>query len=439
MSIARAVLIVGVVSVAGAALVAFASRTPAEVRAAKPGPGATAPSLGPHFTDEQIHRHAAYRGPAYLGFALGTVLEIVLLVVLARGPFPRLVDATEGLPGGWVPRALLLGAALALSTWLAQLPLSFVRGYSIAHAWGLSTQDAGGWLTDGLKAAGVGAIVAAVGVLAFFAAVRLFPGTWWLIGWAAFTALTVLFAFAWPIFIAPLFNQFTPVEDESIRSRVLGLAREANVDIDEVLVADASRRTTAENAYVAGLGSTKRMVLYDTLLEEAGEDETAYVVAHELGHEARDHVVKGVVVSSVGLLAGFGLLSVLASRESLWEWAGASGVGDLRALPVLALYLTVTTLTLLPAQNAVSRHFERQADSTAIRLTRDPDTGVRVFRRLAFSNIADLRPPAVAVWALYSHPPTDDRIRAVLDSQQAGSLGRDRPLALDSLDPSRDD
>jgi STE24 endopeptidase len=416
MSIARAVLIVGVVSVASAALVAFVSRTPAEVRAAKPGQEATNPSLGPDFTEEQISRHAAYRGPAYLGFALGTVLEIVLIVVLARGPFRRLVDATQGLPGGWAARALLLGAMLALATWLVQLPLSFVRGYAIAHAWGLSTQDAGGWLTDGLKAAGVGAVVAAVGVLSFFAAVRWFPRTWWLIGWVAFTALTAFFAFAWPILIAPLFNRFTPVEDESIRSRVLALAREADVDINEVLVADASRRTTAENAYVAGLGSTKRMVLYDTLLDAAGEDETAYVVAHELGHEVGDHVVKGVVVSSVGLLAGFGLLSLLASRESLWEWAGASGVGDLRVLPVLLLYLTLASLLLLPVQSAVSRHFERQADSTAIRLTEDPDTGVRVFRRLAFSNIADLRPPAVAVWALYSHPPIDDRIRAVLDS-----------------------
>jgi STE24 endopeptidase len=416
MSIARAVLIVGVVSIASAALVAFVSRTPAEVRAARPGPEATDPSLGPDFTEEHISRHAAYRGPAYLGFASGTVLEILLIVVLARGPFRRLADATQGLPGGWIARALLLGAVLALATWLVHLPLSFVRGYAIAHAWGLSTQDAGGWLTDGLKAAGVGAIVAAVSVLAFFAAVRWFPRTWWLIGWAAFTALTAFFAFAWPILIAPLFNRFTPVTDDSIRSRVLALAREANVDINEVLVADASRRTTAENAYVAGLGSTKRMVLYDTLLDAAGEDETAYVVAHELGHEVGDHVVKGVVVSSVGLLAGFGFLSLLASRESAWEWAGASGVGDLRALPVLALYLTVATLLLLPLQSAVSRHFERQADSTAIRLTEDPDTGVRVFRRLAFSNIADLRPPAVAVWALYSHPPVDDRIRAILDS-----------------------
>ena len=91
-------------------------------------------------------------------------------------------------------------------------------------------------------------------------------------------------------------------------------------------------------------------------------------------------------------------------------------MGDPRALPLLALYVTVVTLTLLPFQSAVSRHFESEADSTAIRLTEDPDTGVSVFRRLAFSNIADLRPPAVAVWALYSHPPTDERIRSVLRS-----------------------
>ena len=417
MSIVRAILIIGAISVASAALVAFVSRTPAEVRAAKPGPEATDPSLGPDFTDEQISRHAAYRGPAYLGFALGTLVEIVLLVALARGPFRRLADATEGLPGGWATRALLLGAALALATWLVGLPLSFVRGYAIAHAWGLSTQDAVGWLTDGLKAAGVGAVVTAIGALAFFAAVRWFPRTWWLVGWIAFTALTAFIVFAWPVLIAPLFNRFTPVEDQSLRARVVALAREANVDIDEVLVSDASRRTTAENAYVAGIGSTRQVVLYDTLIRAGDDDETAYVVAHELGHEVGNHILKGVAASSAGLLAGFGVLSLLASRGSLWEWTGASGVGDPRALPLLALFVTVATLTLLPVQSAVSRHFEREADATAIRLTEDSDTGVKVFRRLAFSNIADLRPPAVAVWALYSHPPTDERIRSVLRSR----------------------
>jgi STE24 endopeptidase len=189
------------------------------------------------------------------------------------------------------------------------------------------------------------------------------------------------------------------------------------VDIDEVLVADASRRTTAENAYVAGIGSTRQVVLYDTLIRAGDDDETAYVVAHELGHEVGNHIPKGVAASSAGLLAGFGVLSLLASRGSLWEWTGASGVGDPRALPLLALFVTVATLTLLPVQSAVSRHFEREADATAIRLTEDSDTGVKVFRRLAFSNIADLRPPAVAVWALYSHPPTDERIRSVLRSR----------------------
>jgi STE24 endopeptidase len=414
MSIARAVLIVGAVSLASAALVAIVSRTPAEVRAAKPGQEATASSLGANFTDDQISRHGAYRGPSYLSFALGTVIEIVLLIVLARGPFSRLVDAVS-LPGGWAVRALVVGAALALAAWLAQLPLSFVRGYASARAWGLSTQDVGGWLSDVLKGAGIAAVVAAIGVLAFVASVRWFPRTWWVVGWVVFTALTAFFAFVWPVVIEPLFNRFTPVPDDALRARVVALAREADVVVEDVLVADASRRTTAENAYVSGLGSTKRMVLYDTLLAAGDRDETAYVVAHELGHEVGDHILKGVLASSVGLLAGFGVLYFLSTRESVWEWAGASGVGDLRALPVLALYVTVATLLMLPIQSAVSRHFEREADSTAIRLTQDADTGVRVFRRLAFSNISDLRPPSIAVWALYSHPPVGDRIRAVLN------------------------
>jgi STE24 endopeptidase len=335
-------------------------------------------------------------------------------VVLLRGPFGRLADALERLPGGHLARAALLAVALVALSSIATLPLAFVRGYVIEHAWGLSTQGLAGWSTDRLRSLAVGAVVSAVAAVAFFAVVRWQPRTWWLWGWGAFTLLTAVFVFLWPVVVAPLFNRFTPLDDASLGEDIRALGRRAGVPVDDVLVADASRRTTAENAYVAGLGGTKRIVLYDTLLEAGAERETLYVVGHELGHEAESHVLKGVALSSAGLLVGFALLAWLARSDRVLIEMGARGIGDVRALPALLLFTTVAGLLMLPAESAISRAFERRADALAVALTGDRDAAVRVLRRLGLSNIADLAPPPLAVALLYSHPPIPERIRNVV-------------------------
>ncbi|MGH2820264.1 MAG: hypothetical protein ACRDJ5_06400, partial [Actinomycetota bacterium] len=151
MSLLRALAIVLGLSLAGAGLLAVVSRTPAAVRRDKPGPGAFDPSRGARFTDEEIARNGAYRGPSYLSLALTTLVQLLLLLVLMRGAFARLVEVAERVPGGWPVRAALLGAALAVLGAVVLLPLSYVRGHAMDSAWGLSTQDVGGWLSDRLR------------------------------------------------------------------------------------------------------------------------------------------------------------------------------------------------------------------------------------------------------------------------------------------------
>jgi STE24 endopeptidase len=410
----RSAVLLTALACTAAVAVAFVSRTPAELRNDKPGPEATDPSRGPSFSDAEIQRHAAYRGPGYLSFALGLLMEVAFLVVLAQGGMDALARATDRLPGPWPVQAAALGMALVVLNALLVLPLDYVRGFAIAHAWGLSTQDVGGWASDRLRSAAVGAVTSAVAAVAFFAVVRWQPRTWWLWGWGAFTLLTVVLVFLYPVVIAPLFNKFTPLEDRSLVERVQGLAGRSGVEIEDVLVADASRRTTAENAYVAGFGSSKRLVLYDTLVASGSEDETALVVAHELGHRIEKHIWKNLLLSAASLFVGFGVLAWLSDRSWAWEWAGASGVSDLRAIPVLLLFAMTAQLLTLPLENSISRRFEARADSIAVELTEDPRTAVRVWRRLAYSNIADLKPPEWLVWSLYTHPPVSQRIRAAL-------------------------
>lgn len=412
----RYALSIGVLSLAAAGALALYSRTPADVRAAVPSSEATDPTLGAHFTDREIARHGAYRAPTYVAFALTMVVPIAALLLLARGPFASLVGRVEGLGGGWVLHSAVLAAIVTGILALVALPLRYVRGFAMQQAWGLSTQDAAGWVTDQGRALLVGAVVAMVAAVAFFGVVRAAPRTWWIWGWGIFTLLTALLVFLYPVVVAPLFNRFTPLDDRSLVARIKEHGVQAGVPIDEVLVADASRRTTSENAYVAGLGATKRMVLYDTLLESS-EDETVFVAAHELGHRAENHVLKGILLSSAGLLVGFGALYLLSRNGAVWRWGGAEGVSDLRAIPLLLSFLLIASLVLLPVENAVSRRFERRADEIAIELTGDSDTAVRSFRRLAYKNIADLAPPEPIVWTLFTHPPIPERITSFLRSE----------------------
>jgi len=420
MTLMRAAVIVLALSIGSAAMVAWVSRTPAEVRRAAPGRAANSPSRGADFSPEDVARHAAYRGPGYLAFLLGIALQVTLLVVLARGPFGRLVEQVQRLPGGWIVHAAILAIAMVVLATVVSLPLGYVRGYAMQDAWRLSTQSVGAWFSDQGRSLLVGAVTAAITAVAFFGVVRWQPRTWWLWGWATFTALTALLVFIYPVVITPLFNKFTPLGDGGLRARVEQLAETAGVDIADVLVADASRRTTAENAYVAGLGTTKRLVLYDTLLRSGSDDETVLVVAHELGHRIEGHIWKNLALSSVGLLAGFGALALLARQPGVWDWAGASGVADLRAIPILLLFALGAGLVVLPIENTISRSFEGRADAIAIELSDSPNTAVRVFRRLGFANLADLKPPAPLVWVLFTHPPIPDRIEAVL-SRSSGA------------------
>lgn len=415
MTLARALLIAFLLSCVAAGIVAVVSRTPASVRATEPD-GVASPD---GFSDAQIARHAAYRGPLYLAFGLGLLTEIVLLVLLRGEAMNELTKWTDGLPGGWATAAAATAAALAGSVALVALPLGFVRGYAVQKAWHLSNQDVAAWALDQMKATGISLVLAAIAALAFFGIVRWQPRWWWLWGATSFTVLTAVLVFLFPVVIAPLFNRFTTLADPALTHRIEALSDKAGVEVDRVLVADASKRSTAENAYVAGLGATKQVVLYDTLIAGHDGDETMFVVAHELGHEIEDHVLKGIAVSAVGLLAGFGVLAWLVGSGKLLGWAGVSSLIDLRVLPALLLFALVAGVVAQPAQNAVSRSFEARADQIAFDLTGDPAPAVRAFRRLATANIADLRPSVIAVWMFYSHPPMADRIEAAKAAKAA--------------------
>jgi STE24 endopeptidase len=226
--------------------------------------------------------------------------------------------------------------------------------------------------------------------------------------------LVVGASFAYPLVFEPLFNRFTPMPDSPLRARLLTLAARDSVDVHQVLIADASRRTTALNAYVSGFGSTRRLVVYDTLLASASDDEVAVVVAHELGHAAHDDVLVGTLEGAVGAALGTTVLFLVLGSGRVRRATGARSAGDPAVVPVVLALAAIGTFAVLPVQNLVSRHIEARADATALDLTRDPTTFIAVQQQLALSNLSHLQPNPVLEFWFDSHPDTLARIEMAL-------------------------
>ena len=391
------------------------------------GPGAR---LEDHFTRDEIERSRRYNGPRYaLSF---TAIAAGLLAGAALGLGPglrRLGSWSASVSGGrWWVQALVLTGAVTVAIALVQLPFGIARFFhDRSHQ--LVTQPLSGYLGDAAKGLGFQLGIGAITALGFLGIVRALPRGWPAVAAGFAVALTVGLVYLLPVVYEPLFNRFTPVEGE-VRDRVFAIAQRAGVRVDDVLVADASRRTTRQNAYVSGLGATKRVVLYDTLLARSTPQEIDLVVAHELAHVAHRDVLKSTVVGSAGAVLLVLLIWRLVSWEALRGWLDASVPGDPRWLPFLALVLAVTSFLTLPLQNWYSRNIEAAADRAAIEYTGDADTAISVEVNLARSNLADLRPNGFVRWAFFTHPPVLERIQIALDakaklkSQSAAAGGR---------------
>ncbi|MEA2157030.1 MAG: endopeptidase [Solirubrobacteraceae bacterium] len=354
-----------------------------------------------YFSDSQIEHARAYRRPQLALYGGVLVVELGLLTLLATRPPARL--------RGTFRRPLLAGAAagavLSIGVSAAVLPLKLISRERAKDV-GLVTQSWGGYARDAAISWGIGALMAGAGAAAALGLIRRHPRGWWAPGSVLVIAFGVASIYAGPVVLDPLFNTFTPLPEGQARSDVLELARRADVEVGQILTVDASRRTTAANAYVTGLGRTKRVVLYDTLLENFTRDELRLVVAHELAHVHHRDVPNGLLY--LAIVAPFGLFAVSRLTLRLAPEAG-SAVGP-ATLPALALSLVVMTTTITTISNQLSRAIESRADSYALGLTGEPEPFISFEKRIALRNLADPDPPAWQTFLLATHPPTLERI-----------------------------
>ncbi|MGI9020274.1 MAG: M48 family metalloprotease [Solirubrobacterales bacterium] len=366
---------------------------------------------GAYFDAEQLERARDYRGGQRALMLAGIAAQGLVLVALVSGRPRGARSALERLGERPVVGAVAAGASLSVTVALVALPFD-VAAHERALDVGLSTQSIGPWLGDFAKGTAITAILAGAGAALLLTLMRRFPRGWWLPAAAGVVAVSAIFSWLGPVLLAPLFNRFDPLPGESpIRAEVLELGRRGGVDIGEVYRVDASRRSTALNAYVGGLGPTKRVVLYDNLIEAAERPELRSVVAHELGHVDNDDILRGLAF--VALIAPLGLLWVREAAGAMASRAGTAPSSP-AALPAYALALALAGFVLNVPGNQLSRDVERAADDYALELTGDPRALIDLQRRLTTENVSDPDPPGYVELLFGTHPPTVERIGAAL-------------------------
>ena len=338
-----------------------------------------------------------------------TSYAVSLLVTFVLGFTPLGARLLGRLRGWWWVRVTLGCLLLLLLGQVVTLPLALLIRRNALRA-GLTNQNLADWLRDDLVGLLVSTAFTAIGALVLIGLARRLPSIWPLCAGVLSALLVVLGSFVYPLVVEPLFNTFTSLPSGSLRTSILRLADVEHVKVDDVLVADASRRTTSLNAYVTGFGSTRRVVLYDNTVNDLKQAEIESVVAHELGHARNDDVLLGTILGACGAALGVGLLALIVSLPGVRRRAGITGIADPRAVALLLALTAAGSFLASPVENTISRAIEARADLSALEATRDPDAFVELQKRLAISALQQPAPPAWNQFWFGTHPTAVQRI-----------------------------
>jgi STE24 endopeptidase len=367
-----------------------------------------------YFSHAELTKARDYASGQRLILVGGLLAEGAVLVLLATGRPAVARRALERLGG----RPVLGGAAAAagLSVAVAVVTIPFgIWAHERSVDVGLSTQSIGGWLSDWGKGTAIGAVLAGlVGTFALWL-MRRFGSRWWIPGSVGVLIGAAIITWLAPVAIAPLFNKFDELPPGQARTDVLELARKAGVDVGHVYEIDASRRTTAINAYVNGLGSSKQVVLYDTLIHDLDQGERRAVVAHELGHVHGKDIKRGLLF--VAIVTPLSLVFISLMARGIGRRRGAQP-GTPAYLPALALAIAVTSFVINIPGNQLSRAVEARADTFSLQLTDDPRGMIQLQQQLADRNLSDPDPPGAFTFLFGTHPPAIDRIGAAVAWEQ---------------------
>ncbi len=397
---------------------------PGATRSAAPEPApriVTAYTLPPDLYEKTKHLEKV----SLVFLAVGTIYGLVVLwLFLAWRLGPKYRDWAERASTKFLLQVAMFAPLFVLTIDVLELPLRIFEHWE-GRNYGLSVEGWGAWAWDWTKSEIVGVIIAIIAISILYAVIRKSPRWWWFFFWLASLPLAMLLAFLQPLVVDPLFHKFEPMQekDPALTAELEQIVQRAGDDIppERIYWMNASEKVNELNAYVTGLGASKRIVVWDTTIAKMTTPQIAFVAGHEMGHYVLHHISKGLVIFAVGSLAAFCLAYrligwLLAWRGARWE---VRSVGDFASLPALVLLLTVFLAVLTPVTNAISRYFEHQADQYGLEVTHGltPDSGevaAQSFQILGQVNLEYPDPNPLAVILTYDHPPTRDRIRFAL-------------------------
>lgn len=382
-----------------------------------PSPDVAPALIAPATIDPARQRQARpYSRQRQLLSGIGLLLTTVLIAILLFGGLCfALRDALAGIPSwqpipGWdVWRVAVYLLVITTASSLLSLPTGFYGGFVLARRNGMSTQTLGPWLWDQAKGMLISLPIELAAVEFVYWLLAAAPDSWWLWTGIAMLLFTALAANLAPVLLLPLFFTLTPLPDGETRNRALALARIAGTRVRGIYSMNMSAKSTAANAFVIGLGNTRRVVLCDTLLEHYTPDEIEVVVAHELGHQAHRDIPKLIVVETVTTLVGLFLVN-LVLHAVIAHVSAYHGLADPATMPLIAAALGVFALVTMPITNGYSRHVEHQADVYSLRVTGKRDAFISAMTRLANQNLAELQPARLVEIVLYNHPSVGRRI-----------------------------
>ena len=365
-----------------------------------------------HVTAEMI-RHSRILDMLYFGGFVYGIVELLLL--LALGISARLRDAAAGVAKRPYLVAVLYVILFTLVTAVLDFPLSYYAGYTVPHQFNLSNQTFTAWIIDEAKGLMIGLVFGAIILPLALLGIRRFK-RWWLVLSVASIPLGILLVVIVPIVVDPVFNDFIPLRDQVLKQKLLDEASRAGIEGSRVYEVDKSKQTKTMNAYVTGLGPTKRIVMWDTLLAKLNHDEVLAVMGHEMGHYVLNHLWKGL---AAGIIGTFFVLFVAQRvyERGLRRWGprwGAREPGDPASLPWLLLIVSVLSFLGAPIENGISRYMEHQSDMFGLELTHSNEAMATSFIKFAEDSKVNPSPyPFIEFWR-YSHPSLARRIIFVL-------------------------
>jgi len=366
-----------------------------------------------HFTEQEIavgREHVVRHNRLFPFYRI--IFYAFYAALLFGGLAGRLESWLLSLLGGrWYCALPVFLLALLAAQVLVYLPFSIYREFVIEKEMGLSTITAGTFALDRVKSLGLSLVIATLVGLPVIWLVKSLPGWWPAPAAGVILAISAFGIWISPWVIDPLFNKFTPLENEKLEKEIREVSAEAGLGVKKVYVMDASRRSLYLNAYFTGLGNSRRVVLYDTLVNQCSGEEVLSVVAHELGHWKWHHIRKGFALEAIGVVAGLWLFWWLLHWEAGRAFFGLAEPGSLVLLVLLPFLLDLSGTLTQPAISAVSRHFERQADRTSLELTHDPQAFISLEIKLVRLAKSDLLSPRLLHRFYGSHPLPEQRIR----------------------------